>query len=332
MLRKLFYNLRNRQMSSKQPTPPPKSEQIPVRDKPTSPPAPSVSILDQLNAIAIKRKIYDEANKYTKMKLFLVESGKGRAYVVATGYNEAISKWQHAIAIDQGGKSPGLPDKVTLLDDGETLIISEGFVKYPPKPMLLASSAIGHQTNWLASTLSPVECRARQLQLKFEPKLGCAELEHLASHVFLKLCDANSWDVWLNKSDCAVKVVGADCWSHEHWVDKDAVPCLFDRYVEYHPTIPDKFKVNSAFIAAMMPTGGGPIPLTSGMVEHHANWLKLSESVGEIEACTKVADRLRELADIVERGQYPQVFGWTDEGEPKPIASYTLTLSHPWGG
>lgn len=62
------------------------------------------------------------------------------------------------------------------------------------------------------------------------------------------------------------------------------------------------------------------------------NYLSLVREYGRDEAKKIIASRLRELADIVESDGYPDVFGWSDEGRPGPIASYVLTLSYPWGG
>lgn len=66
--------------------------------------------------------------------------------------------------------------------------------------------------------------------------------------------------------------------------------------------------------------------------DHQWGYQSLHHQLGEEEANKHIAARLRELADIVESDDYPRVFGWTDGGDPCPIATYQLTISYPWGG
>lgn len=64
-----------------------------------------------------------------------------------------------------------------------------------------------------------------------------------------------------------------------------------------------------------------------------ADYHDLVKELGSREAADKhIANRLRELADIVESPDYPKVFGWRDDGKPSPTSTVSITLSFPWGG
>ena len=67
------------------------------------------------------------------------------------------------------------------------------------------------------------------------------------------------------------------------------------------------------------------------MGDNQWNFCQLEEKHGEKQANKIIANRLRELADIVENDEYPKVFGFQDV-KSGPIISFDLTLSYPWGG
>ena len=96
-----------------------------------------------------------------------------------------------------------------------------------------------------------------QLKRRFRCTLGCAELEEIAQHVLLDLCELDLWDAWLDRGKYEIFSHGHVFWNHSHWVGVDSKLCSFDRYVEYHTTVRNRFRVNHKFIEAMMFEGKG---------------------------------------------------------------------------
>jgi hypothetical protein len=94
-----------------------------------------------------------------------------------------------------------------------------------------------------------------QLNRGFSCTLGCAECEEIARHVLLDLCKMDSWDAWLDKKKYEIVSYGHEFWNHSHWVGVESVLCSFDKYIEYHATVINRFRVNHEFIEAMMFSG-----------------------------------------------------------------------------
>lgn len=102
--------------------------------------------------------------------------------------------------------------------------------------------------------MTPVECMKLQLDRDFSCTLGCGELESIARKVLLDLCLLNKWDSWLKRSDYTGSPTDEDSsnnWSHGHWAGATAYECSFSRFIEYHPTNNNWFRVNQQFIDAM---------------------------------------------------------------------------------
>ena len=99
--------------------------------------------------------------------------------------------------------------------------------------------------------MTPRECLHRQLDRGFACTIGCGELESIARHVLLDLCQMNDWDGWLKRCDYDPDPATYSLWSHGHWVGSEAYDCSFDSWIKYHPTEAGRFQVTGDFINAM---------------------------------------------------------------------------------
>ena len=62
------------------------------------------------------------------MPLFYVQDSDRPAYVVAKTYSEAISKWQHAVTVENDGEHAGNPDGVLLICGDDELIVAQDWL------------------------------------------------------------------------------------------------------------------------------------------------------------------------------------------------------------
>lgn len=101
--------------------------------------------------------------------------------------------------------------------------------------------------------MTPIECMKMQLDRDFSCTIGCAELESVARKVLLDLCMRDRWDSWLRRSDYTSRKNdedGINNWHHTHWAGQ-YYPCKFSRFVDFHESDKNIFRVNQQFIDAM---------------------------------------------------------------------------------
>lgn len=65
-----------------------------------------------------------------------------------------------------------------------------------------------------------------------------------------------------------------------------------------------------------------------------AQWFELVKKCGSEKAAEEfIVKRLRHIADIIESGNYPKVYGCCIDGDENDLMCGVLvTLSHPWPG
>lgn len=79
------------------------------------------------------------------------------------------------------------------------------------------------------------------------------------------------------------------------------------------------------------------------MSDQHENWMIMRRTLGETEARKRLVQALRDAADQIERGGFPDVYGCevpnegltgveSETGWPEIMGRTSVTLSHPWGG
>lgn len=66
------------------------------------------------------------------MPLFQIQDSDRPAFVLAQNYNQAVGRWQHAVAIENDGEMGEPPQGVALVADDEDLVLDDdGFLPSP---------------------------------------------------------------------------------------------------------------------------------------------------------------------------------------------------------